>query len=205
MTHKIDPNSPLVNEIKSILRQNEKGLSVPEIRRHLLLSGRFGLLESDIENIVQSDDFARLPGGTIVLEEFRKGPELIDEEKQYPPEKLFSENPASIINFPNDDNYVIFDLETNGINPEKSDFFQLSAIKIVDGQPKEIFNEFANVDLSRISRALQLKLHFDDLNLVEIIKNAPLQNEIVDSFITFSQGLPLFAHNGYFDYQFLAW
>jgi len=203
MAHKIDPKSPLVNEIKSILRQNEKGLSVPEIRRQLLLSGRFGLQESDIENIVKSDYFARLPGGNIILEEFRKGPELIDEEKQYPPEKLFTENPASIINFPKDENYVIFDLETNGIDPEKSDFFQLSAIKVVDGQPKEIFNEFANVDISRISRALQLKLHFDDLNLVEIINNAPQQKEIVDSFIAFSQGLPLFAHNGYFDYQFL--
>jgi len=203
MVHKIDPKSPLVNQIKSILRQNEEGLSVPEIRRQLLLSGRFGLQESDIEKIIQLNDFSRLPGGNVVLEELRRVPELTDEKQQYPSEKLYSDNPASIINFPENDNYIIFDFETNGIDPDKSDFFQLSAIKVIDGRPKKIFNEFSRVDLSRISRALQIKLHFDDLHLQENISKAPLQKEVIDSFIDFSQGLPLFAHNGYFDYQFL--
>ena len=116
MTNKIDPKSPLVNEIKSILRQNEQGLSVPEIRRKLLLLGRFGLQESDIEKIILLNDFARLPGGNVVLEELRKDPDLTNDMQQYPSEKLYSDNPASIINFPENDNYIIFDFETNLID-----------------------------------------------------------------------------------------
>ncbi len=77
--------------------------------------------------------------------------------QQYPSEKLYSDNPASIINFPENDNYIIFDFETNGIDPNESDFFQLSAIKVIDGQRKEIVNEDAKVDLSKRSRALQVK------------------------------------------------
>jgi ATP-dependent DNA helicase RecQ len=204
MSSKFDRQSPIVQNVISVLRQNQSGLTVPEIRRALIGSGKLGIQEKDIETIILLPDFKRLPGGRIILEEFNPKKELTTEESFERPDQAYAKFPSTLRNLPTLSSFVIFDLETNGLDPNTSDFFQLSAIKVIDGQPCEIFNQFAKVDLSRISRALQVKLHFDELQLHTRIENADQQQIVVDNFIQFLGDLPLLAHNGTFDYQFLT-
>ena len=192
-------DSPVVQDIMTILRQNSDGLAVPEIRRALLRGGRPGVLERDIEQIVRLPSFRRLPGGKIILQEM-ESPARDDEEASV---QRYADNPSTLRNLKSLDAYIIFDVETNGLDEKTADFFQLSAVKVVDGLPEACFNEYARVDTSTISRAMRVKLHFDELGLETKIQNAGTQNKALEAFCEFAGDLPLVAHNGTFDIKFL--
>ncbi len=204
MSPNFDQQSPLVQSIFIILRQSPEGLAIPEIRRKLLLQGRLGVQESDIETIVRLPEFKRLPGGRIVLEELRT-PTVVNEDfdEVTKPDQAFEKHPSTLRRFPRLNSYIIFDTETNGLDPTSADFFQLSAIKIIDGKPVEIFDRFAQIEEGSISRALQVKLHFDELRLAKKIRFAQHQSIVVQEFGEFCQGLPVLAHNGTFDIGFI--
>jgi ATP-dependent DNA helicase RecQ len=204
MTPVFNTDSPLVQAIAALLRQSLAGLSAPEIKRALTRQGRSGVQEHDIEQIARLPEFRRLPGGKIILREFE--PDYTpppDEDEAKRPELPYTEFPSTLRNLTELDAYVIFDVETNGLNPKQADFFQLSAIKVVNGQPVEVFDEYAHVETRSITRALRDKLHFDQLNLDARIQSAKSQAEVARLFLDFASGLPLVAHNGTFDYQFL--
>ena len=197
-------NSPLVQTITAILRQNPAGLNAPEIKRALTRQGRGGVQEKDIEQISRLPEFRRLPGGKIILREFE--PDYTppyDEEDAERPESPYAEFPSTLKDCASLDSYVIFDVETNGLNPRRADFFQLSAIRVTHGRPVAVFDEYARVPVDIITRALREKLHFDQLHLDERIQSAGTQAEVAARFLAFAGDLPLVAHNGTFDYQFL--
>ena len=201
MTASFSPDSPVVQEIKRILREHPEGLTIPQIRRELVKRGRPGVFESDIQEIVKLPDFRRLVGGKYVLREMEEFAEEPFEEEEAP--KPYSEYPSTLSSIPDLHEYIIFDIETTGLDPEEADFFQLSAIKVVDGKPIEARNWYAHVDTGKITYALKLKLHFEELGLEEKIAKALDQRAVVEEFRRFLGDLPLVAHNGTFDYSFL--
>jgi ATP-dependent DNA helicase RecQ len=204
MTPVFNAESSLVQAIAALLRQNPAGLSAPEIKRALTRQGRPGVQESDIESIACLPEFRRLPGGKIVLREFE--PDYTpapDEDEAERPELSYADFPSTLKALQSLDAYVLFDVETNGLDSKSADFFQLSAIKVVNGQPVGAFDEYAHVETRSITRALRDKLHFDQLNLDARLQNAGTQAEVTHRFLDFASDLPLVAHNGNFDYQFL--
>jgi ATP-dependent DNA helicase RecQ len=187
-----------------ILRRHADGLTIPEIRRALLRMGRPGVLERDIEQIVRLSDFHRLPGGRIILREMEEAPsEVSGGEDIARPDQPFADHPSTLRDLPSLDAYVIFDVETNGLDPSTADFFQLSAIKVVDGQAMESGDWYAQVDTGTITRALRDKLHFDELDLEAKIQSAGTQADAMNAFCEFTGDLPLVAHNASFDIGFL--
>jgi ATP-dependent DNA helicase RecQ len=204
MTAPFSSDSPLVQAIAALLRQDPEGLLAPEIKRALTRQGRPGVQESDIEAIARLPDFRRLPGGRIVLRELEPDYAPPVEEKQAErPELPYERYPSTLKDCPSLEAYVIFDVETNGLDPQRNDFFQLSAIKVVGGQAEKISNEYAHVNTDGITVALREKLHFDRLGLEERIGHAAAQAEVAGRFLEFAGDLPLVAHNGTFDYEFI--
>lgn len=204
MSSSFTQDSPVVQAVKVILRQHPDGLTIPEIRRALLTAGYPGVLERDIEEIVRLPDFRRLPGGRIILREMES--EFVEEPTEDDvarPDRPYADHPSTLRDLPALEAYVIFDVETNGLDPARADFFQLSAIKVVDGQPVAAGDWYARVDTSTITRALRVKLHFDELDLEEKIQTAGTQAEALAAFRAFAGDLPLVAHNGTFDIAFL--
>lgn len=197
------PDSPLVQAVITLLRQNPEGLAIPEIRRNLLRGGRPGVQERDLEQIVRLDLFRRQPGGKIILREMEPPHHEPEPDPADRPEQPYAGQPATLRGLPSLDSYLLFDVETNGLDPQTADFFQLSAVKVLHGQPVACFDEYAHVDLTTLSRALRVKLHFDDLNLETRIQQAETQSEILERFCAFAGDLPLIAHNGTFDLAFL--
>lgn len=204
MTPTFNAESSLVQAILALLRQNSAGLSAPEIKRALTRQGRGGVQESDIEQIAHLPEFRRLPGGKLILREFEPDYTPAPEENEAErPELPYSDFPSTLRNLTDLDAYIIFDVETNGLAPERADFFQLSAIKVVNGQAVAIFDEYAHVKSGSVTRALRDKLHFEQLRLDERIQQAGTQAEVARRFLDFAADLSLVAHNGTFDYQFL--
>ncbi len=195
--------SPLTQAVMTLLRQQPDGLTILELRRMLLKSGRPGVQERDLEQITRLQEFHRLPGGKIILREMETAA-VVEEENPEPPEIPYADIPSTLRNLPAEQSYVIFDLETNGLSPDSADFFQLSALKVIRGQLVDtFFDAYAFVDTTSITRALRDKLHFDELDLEEKIAHSGSQADALAVFCNFAGDLPLVAHNGTFDIGFI--
>lgn len=106
----------------------------------------------------------------------------------------------SLFHFPTFERFVIFDLETTGLD-EKAQPFQFSAIKVDNWRVVDYFNEYANVPLDNIPFSLAQKLHLDEVK--DKIHSAREVKKVVDDFLAFIKDLPLVAHNVWFDIEFL--
>lgn len=201
MKLRFDADSPLTQAVKEVLRQHPEGLTAPELRRALVRAGRPGVLERDIAEIARLRDFRLLPGGRIILREMES--DFEEEGEIATPEALDPGAPSTLRDLPGLESYVVFDVETNGLDPATADFFQLSAIKVVDGRAVASGDWYARVDTQTITHALRLKLHFEELGLEDKIAAAGSQAAAVAAFRAFTGDLPLVAHNGTFDVAFL--
>jgi ATP-dependent DNA helicase RecQ len=193
-------SSPVVQRVMTILRQHPDGLTVPEIRRALTRSGSM-VLERDVADIVTLPAFRRLPGGRVILREMEPEAEEIpstDAQTETEAKQDYRGYPSTLRHLPSLDSYVLFDTETVGRGAD-APFFQLSAIKVIEGKPTEARDWFARVDTSQMTRALRLKLHFDELNLQSKIDNGDSHDEVVSAFVSFVGDLPVVAHNAHFD------
>ena len=195
-------DSPVGQEVKRILRDHTQGLTISQLRKELFRRGFPGVTEDDLERMTRHSDFYRFPDGRITLRE------LVYELDQLPDEEIVEEVEkeamlSTLLSMPSLTSYVVFDLETNSLDPQQGDFFQISAIKVIDGEAIEVFNEFARVPTEPIPVALKERLHFRELDLERRIREAGSQRQAVEKFKAFVGDLPLVAHNARFDIQFL--
>lgn len=96
--------------------------------------------------------------------------------------------------------FVVFDLETTGLNREGEDkITEIAAIKIVDGEKVEIFETLVNPEKT-IPTEVALKTGITN----EMVQNMPKINEIVHDFFKFIGDAALVGHNAIdFDIPFL--
>ena len=94
--------------------------------------------------------------------------------------------------------YIAFDFETTGLSSDDDRIIEIAAIKFIDGNPVERYVTLVNpqrpidpfiTDITGISD--------------KMVKNEPVELDILDDFLDFLSGLPLVAHNISFDKSFL--
>ncbi|MCL2630660.1 MAG: exonuclease domain-containing protein [Firmicutes bacterium] len=98
--------------------------------------------------------------------------------------------------------YVVFDTETTGLSPTKSDdrIIEIGAVKIVDGKLTETFSTFINPDGKKIPPDATKINGIRD----EDVENAPLWKDVVPDFYKFSEDAVFVAQNIGFDMSFIA-
>jgi len=94
--------------------------------------------------------------------------------------------------------YVVFDLETTGLEANKEEIIEIGACKIVNGKIEEIFSTFVNPN-KHISAEITDLTGIDD----EMVKDAPTINYVFPDFYKFCYGSTLVAHNIAFDISFV--
>ena len=97
-------------------------------------------------------------------------------------------------------NFVVFDCETTGLDPEKDAVVQIGAVRVVNGKivAGEAFD--ALVHPGRSIPASSTRVHgIDD----KAVAHAPSFDEVCRTFHQFSQNAVLLAHNAPFDMSFL--
>ncbi|MCA9994509.1 MAG: 3'-5' exonuclease [Anaerolineales bacterium] len=111
--------------------------------------------------------------------------------------------------------FIAFDLETTGINPERDQIIQISAVRMVDGQPTAlpigngewltaIFNEYVRLEGRELPYGLKVKLGFTDHpEWEETLQQADSLREVLHRFRLWAGQMPLVAHNARFDHSFL--
>ena len=94
--------------------------------------------------------------------------------------------------------YISFDFETTGLNPEKDRITEISACKFVNG-------EFSKEFTSLINPEIPIPKNITALTGItnQMVKDAPLISDILPDLLDFIDNTPLVGQNVDFDYQFL--
>lgn len=96
------------------------------------------------------------------------------------------------------DSYVVFDIETTGLNPFKHKIIEIGAVKIEKGIITERFSEFVNPLIS-IPYEIEELTHIND----SMLENAETIDTVLPAFIDFCRDCVLVAHNADFDVNFI--
>lgn len=95
--------------------------------------------------------------------------------------------------------YVVFDLETTGVNARNDEIIEISAIKVINGEVADTFSSLVNPQMP-ISPAASAVNHITD----EMVEDAPVIDEVMIDFLQFIGDYPLVGHNIHsFDMKFI--
>ncbi|HHV71663.1 MAG TPA: hypothetical protein GXX38_03500 [Clostridia bacterium] len=94
--------------------------------------------------------------------------------------------------------FVALDLETTGLNPRFDKIIEIGAVKVKNAQ---IIAKFSSL----INPQIEIPRLITDLTGIttEMVKDAPLIEHILPSFLNFIGELPIIAHNINFDLGFI--
>ncbi len=94
--------------------------------------------------------------------------------------------------------FVVFDIETTGLEADKDSIIEIGACKIQDGKIIELFSTFVNPERHIPSEITDLT-GIDD----NMVKDAPTINYVLPDFYKFCYGSTMVAHNIAFDISFI--
>ncbi len=98
-----------------------------------------------------------------------------------------------------DGDFVVFDLETTGLSPEKNRIIEIGAVKVSGGQIVDRFSTFINPEIP-IPFEIEKLTSIND----NMVISAPKIEEMLPEFLKFCGDAPLVGHNAAFDVSFIA-
>lgn len=93
--------------------------------------------------------------------------------------------------------YVVFDLETTGFNRENCRIIEIGAVKVVNGEIVDTFNQLINPQQKLPKKIIEITNITDDM-----LTDMPLLPDVLPKFIEFVGDSILVAHNAEFDMGF---
>lgn len=94
--------------------------------------------------------------------------------------------------------YVVFDIETTGLSKTENNITEIGAVKIENGKITDKWSSFVNPREPIPPNITQLTSITDDM-----VKDAPVIEDILGDFLEFCKGCVLVAHNAKFDVGFI--
>ena len=96
------------------------------------------------------------------------------------------------------EDFVVFDLETTGLNSSNDEIIEIGAIKFLEGFPEEVFHTY-------IKPTRKISKRITNINGItnEMVEEAPSIEEVLPKFIEFVEDKVLIAHNAPFDMKFI--
>lgn len=96
--------------------------------------------------------------------------------------------------------YVVFDIETTGLELTRSGITEIGAVKLVNGIATEHFTTLIKPDY-RIDEENEKLTGISE----EMVKDAPKISSVIPDFMKFIEGAILVAHNAEFDVKFIKY
>ena len=105
---------------------------------------------------------------------------------------------ADLLRKINYDKFVVIDLETTGLDPAQDKIIEIGAVRYVDGQEEEVFEQLINPGIPIPDFITKLTGITD-----KAVAKSPGLNEIFDSLTAFISSSPIIGHQINFDAAFL--
>ncbi len=112
-------------------------------------------------------------------------------------ENIFDKMP-SYNDFITNNNFVVFDVETTGLEPTVNEIIEIGAVKIVNGKIKEQFQTLICPENEIPEEITNLTTITNDM-----VKNAPSNNDAISDFYKFCENCSLVGYNVSFDFAFI--
>lgn len=202
------PETSLGRAIQSLLLEHPEGMTAPEIRRRLRREGRH-VLESNLLQILRHQHtFEAHSDGHYTLSSVRRphkpatveksGNDGKDEVKNHWIEPLIAHLPKAL------SEYIVFDVETTGIDFKEDRIFQIAAMRVRRDCKPVLKSWYINTGNVSIPYRLKKKLGIagDPIRL-QNIEAASSASDVLADFLSFIENLPLIAHNARFDAQMM--
>ncbi len=103
-----------------------------------------------------------------------------------------------VTDFNLDGKFVVFDLETTGLNAEQNQIIEIGAVKVENGKITERFSEFVNPKIPIPQKITQLTGINDSM-----VENAEGIEVLLPKFLEFAGDCVFVAHNAAFDMSFI--
>lgn len=201
------PETPLGQDVQSLLMQHPEGLRLDEIRRLLRREKGLHVTPENLRELLGNIRvFSLLPGDRYILVgSERPASETEDSQRPSPKSQTVWDDPL-IVNLPAARrDYVVFDLETTGTDPLQDRIIQIAALKVNAGHPVAVRNWYVNPGDVTIPYTLKIILGMvENPALEQAVANAPALPDVLPEFQAFVGNLPLVAHNARFDGRFIA-
>ncbi|SIQ09176.1 PolC-type DNA polymerase III [Halanaerobium kushneri] len=94
--------------------------------------------------------------------------------------------------------FIVFDLETTGLNPSQHEIIEIGAVKIKNGKKIDEFKSFINPGVKIPAKITEIT----GINS-SMIADAPDLKTVINQFVDFVESGVLVAHNADFDYGFI--
>ena len=109
---------------------------------------------------------------------------------------VFCQQQAGPLSF--DGEFCVFDIETTGLSNLRDRMTEIGAVRICDGEIVDQFDTFVDPQMPVPEKISELTGITD-----EMLRGAPQEEEALEAFLKFADGLPLVAHNASFDVGFI--
>ena len=96
--------------------------------------------------------------------------------------------------------YVVFDLETTGLDPHVNEIIEIGAVKISSGKKIEEFHSLVKPEHGVSKESSEITGI-----TMEMLKDKPSLGEVLPKFLEFIDDSVLVAHNANFDYRFIRY
>ena len=94
--------------------------------------------------------------------------------------------------------YIVFDIETSGLNPHKDKIIEIGAIKYINNEKVDEFSYLIDPEIN-ISEIITRVTGLTDKDL----KGQKKIDEVLPMFLNFIKDYPIIGHNVRFDYDFI--
>jgi len=94
--------------------------------------------------------------------------------------------------------FVVFDIETTGLNPKNDNIIEIGAVKISNRKVVDSFSTFVHIDKKLPGKIIELTSITDDM-----LQGQPEIDEALPAFLDFAKECVLVAHNAKFDLGFI--
>ena len=176
-------------------------------------------LKDDLEVVVSGEiqhfnDKFSLKVKSVALCEIPKVEEKIEYRKEFDeyikvfPQKYVEHEQMSLLNLNTqntpcqyllENDIVVFDFETTGLNPDSCELIEIGAVKLVKGVITETFSSLMKPSESIPKEVVEITSITD-----EMVKDAPSYELVLADFYKFTRGCVLSAYNIEFDAKFLS-
>ncbi|MFW5998166.1 MAG: PolC-type DNA polymerase III [Bacillota bacterium] len=197
-----------INRTSPIVRKDEAEEKRVELHLHTQMSAMDSLVE--VEKAIEQADKWGHPALAItdhgVVQSFPEAYELAqkkDIKLLYGLEGYMVDDGEPIVLRPEnkkikDNIFVIFDLETTGLNAQTEEIIEIGAVKLQDGKIIDNFSSFIKPNKDIPKKITEITGITEDM-----VKGSPGKEEVLTDFKDFIQDCVLVAHNADFDYSFL--